>query len=88
MIVEFEKSFEKSILKIKDQAILLKIEKLILKLEASNSILEITSVKKLIGYKNYYRIRVGDYRLGFEKIGNKIRLIIFASRKDIYSIFP
>jgi mRNA interferase RelE/StbE len=88
MIVEFDKSFEKSIDKLKDQTLLSKIEKLILKLESSNSITEITGVKKLAGHKNYYRIRLGDYRLGFEKIGEKIRLIIVANRKDIYTIFP
>ena len=88
MIVEFDKSFEKSIDKLKDQTLLLKIEKLILKLEATNSITEITGIKKLSGHKNYYRIRLGDYRLGFEKIGEKIRLIIVANRKDIYNIFP
>jgi hypothetical protein len=26
--------------------------------------------------------------MGFEKIGEKIRLIVIANRKDIYTIFP
>jgi mRNA interferase RelE/StbE len=88
MIVEFDKSFGKSIEKLKDQTVLAKIEKLILKMEIATSITEITGVKKLSGHKTYYRIRIGDYRMGFEKIGERIRLIVIANRKDIYSIFP
>ncbi|MDR1003487.1 MAG: hypothetical protein LBL97_00545 [Prevotellaceae bacterium] len=33
--------------------------------EAANSISEITNCKKLNGYKNIYRIRIGDYRAIF-----------------------
>ena len=88
MIVEFDKSFGKSIEKLKDQTVLAKIEKLILKMETATSITEITGVKKLSGHKTYYRIQIGDYRMGFEKIGEKIRLIVIANRKDIYTIFP
>jgi mRNA interferase RelE/StbE len=88
MIVEFDKSFGKSIEKLKDQTVLAKIKKLILKMETATSITEITGVKKLSGHKTYYRIRIGDYRMGFEKIGERIRLIVIANRKDIYSIFP
>jgi mRNA interferase RelE/StbE len=63
MIVEFDKSFGKSIEKLKDQTVLAKIEKLILKMEIATSITEITGVKKLSGHKTYYRIRIGDYRM-------------------------
>ena len=57
-------------------------------METATSITEITGVKKLSGHKTYYRIRIGDYRMGFEKIGERIRLIVIANRKDIYTIFP
>lgn len=88
MILEFDKSFNKSLGKVKDPTIFTKIEKLILELESANSISEVSGVKKLTGFKSYYRIRLGVYRVGFEKIGDKIRLIIVANRKDIYDIFP
>jgi mRNA interferase RelE/StbE len=43
----------------------------------------------LTGFKNYYRLRIGEYRLGFEKIDeNTIRFILIAHRKDIYKLFP
>ncbi len=89
MIVEFDKSFLKSIDKIRDFDINTKIENLIIEYENAHSVSEIKNTKKLRGYKNYYRTRIGDYRLGFELISsNTIRLIILAHRKDIYRVFP
>lgn len=46
--------------------------------------------EKLQGYKDKYRIRLGDYRIGVE-INNVDKLIVFrriAHRKEIYRIFP
>ncbi len=89
MIVEFDKSFEKSIGKIRDKLLLNRIEKTILKLERSDEIEDIPGAKKLSGFNNYYRIRIGDYRLGFEMINSRtVRIIIFAHRKEIYQTFP
>lgn len=89
MIVEFDKSFEKSIDKVKDKSILPKIETIIADLENAKSFQEIKNLKKLSGFKTYYRIRLGVYRIGLEKIAETtIRLIIVAHRKDIYRSFP
>jgi mRNA interferase RelE/StbE len=89
MIVEYDKSFLKSIDKIRNSSINEKIENLIIEYENAFSINEIKNTKKLTGYKNYYRTRIGDYRLGFELITpTTIRLIFFAHRKDIYRLFP
>jgi len=70
MIVEFDKSFEKAINKINDDALLLKVESWILKLESSSQFKSISGIKKLQGFKSYYRIRIGEYRLGFEQLSN------------------
>lgn len=42
-------------------------------------------IKKLKGYKNYYRLRVGDYRILFELQKDRI-IIVFAllPRKSAY----
>ncbi len=89
MIVEFDKSFEKSLDKLKDKSLFPKIEKAILKLENSTALTQTAQIRKLEGYKNYYRYRIGDYRIGFEKINQTtIRLIIIAHRKEIYKFFP
>ena len=66
MIVEFDKSFSKSLDKVKDSTILQKTEKTILELEKAYSLKDVKNLKKLSGFKNYYRIRLGDYRIGIE----------------------
>ena len=89
MIVEFDKSFSKSLQKIKDFATLLKAEKAIVLLEEAKSLTAVPQCKKMSGYKRYYRIRIGEYRLGLEKTGQTfVRLIIIAHRRDIYQYFP
>jgi mRNA interferase RelE/StbE len=89
MIVEYDKSFEKWLSKIKDRATLRKIEQAILQAEEAVSVSDISQAKKLTGFKKYYRIKIGNYRLGFERINKStIRLIIIANRKDIYQRFP
>ena len=89
MIIEFDKSFEKSLDKIKNKSLFIRIEKTILEFEKSKSLTDLTNIKKLTGFKNYYRLRIGEYRLGFEKIDeNTLRFILIAHRKDIYKLFP
>ena len=89
MKVEFDKSFERSLGKIHDPGILQRLERIITHLEISSSLSQEPNIKKLSGYSNYFRLRIGDYRVGFELINRTtIRFIIIAHRKDIYKIFP
>ncbi|PKP45051.1 MAG: plasmid stabilization protein [Bacteroidetes bacterium HGW-Bacteroidetes-12] len=89
MNVFFDKSFTKSVEKIKDKKIKQAILKFIESVKAMESIRDIHSVKKIQGFKNYYRYRFGDYRIGFEQTDeNSIILIVVAKRNDIYKFFP
>jgi len=89
MDVVFDKSFSKCLDKIKSKILKKKIEELIVELENVNTINEIRNLKKITGSKLYYRLRLGDYRLGIElEHHNILRLIVIAHRKDIYRIFP
>ena len=45
-------------------------------------------IKPIKGFKNYYRIRIGNYRLGFKKEDNLIIFMRVKYRKDIYRYFP
>jgi mRNA interferase RelE/StbE len=46
-------------------------------------------IRKIQGYGNYYRIRIGDYRIGCEiETGNRITFYRVKNRKDIYRVFP
>ena len=54
-----------------------------------DSIFTTTNMKKMKGYKNYYRIRMGDYRIGYElKEDNNIIFYRVKNRSEIYKIFP
>lgn len=49
---------------------------------------QIAGLKKLRGYGDAYRIRVGDYRVGFFSDGSKITFARVLHRKKIYRFFP
>ncbi|GIK62071.1 MAG: type II toxin-antitoxin system RelE/ParE family toxin [Ignavibacteriota bacterium] len=84
-----DKSFVKDVEKVSEKKILNKLSSLIRQLENSKTLTELPNVKKIKGYNSFYRIRIGDYRLGLEEIkGNGICLTRFLHRKDIYKYFP
>ena len=49
---------------------------------------QISSLKKLKGDDNAYRIRVGDYRIGIFIQNNVITFARVQHRRDIYRSFP
>ncbi len=88
MIVTFDKNFSKSLDKIGNAIALKNTLKAIEKCEKANALLEIPNLKKLKGYKNFYRIKVGDYRIGVEIENDVIDFILISHRKDSYNLFP
>ncbi len=88
MTIHAEKTFLKDLDKIKDKTLLSNLKKVISNLNEINSIPEIPNVKKLSAKNNYYRIRIGDYRIGMSISNKEISLIRFLHRKDIYKYFP
>ena len=44
-----------------------------------------SDIKKLTNYSPEYRLRVGDYRVLFELVGNKIIIYRIKHRQNIYS---
>jgi len=63
MIVKIDKSLEKDISRINDKPVLKKLHSTIIKIQNSTKLSEISGLKKLKGFQNYFRIRIGDYRL-------------------------
>ena len=45
-------------------------------------------LKKLRGFKNYYRIKVKDFRVGLKKANGEVIFMKALHRKDIYRHFP
>ncbi|WP_256973597.1 type II toxin-antitoxin system RelE/ParE family toxin [Nostoc sp. T09] len=50
--------------------------------------MKISNIKKLKADGNYYRIRVGDYRIGFAEDEDMITFVRVLHRKEIYRYFP
>ncbi len=83
MQVEFSKDFYKSLKKL-DKILLKRIDSSVSKIAAAKSIFDLSNVKKLEGYINLYRIRIGDYRLIFRLKTELVIILIIVHRKDVY----
>jgi mRNA interferase RelE/StbE len=88
MNVEFKSSFVKDLKKIKEKQLQSQIRDLIEKIETSGNRIELENVKKLSGSDVYYRIRLGDYRVGLKIENDTVCFVRFLHRKDIYRYFP
>lgn len=88
MNLEFKGIFVKDLKKIKEKQLQGQIRELIEKVEASANITELENMKKLSGSDVYYRIRLGDYRIGLKIENNTVYFVRFLHRKDIYRYFP
>ena len=87
MNVEYSKDFEKSVKKLSSK-MLDSIRRVIAEVKNAESIKEITDCKKLIGYRNVYRIRIGDYRAFFtfhvEIVNDTVFFRYLVSRGEAY----
>lgn len=88
MKVQYLSQFSKDLDKINLPAVKKSILNVIEEVKAANSINQIANVKKLVGFKSAYRIRVGQYRIGVFVEKNLMQFARIAHRKDIYKLFP
>ncbi len=88
MKAEFKASFLKAIKRIEDNQLKADIENTILNVESAENLKHINNLKKLKGYKQYYRIRIGNYRIGIKIEADTIFFVNIDHRKNIYRIFP
>ena len=89
MDLKFESSFKRDLKKIKDKDILEKLKKIIEDFEKIDKLDEFKGdLKKLIGGKNFWRVKIGDYRIGLEIEGNTLIFVRILPKRDIYKYFP
>ena len=88
MQVEFLSKFSKDIDHISLKNVKSNLAKLILLIESEETLNNIPHLKKLAGHKSAYRVRVGDYRVGFFYENRKVIFARVIHRKDIYKVFP
>ena len=88
MKVAFKKSFLKELKKLKNKHLKDAVAECIVHVESSPNLNQIKNLKKLSGYDIYYRIRVGDYRIGLKVEKDLVFFVVLEHRKDIYRKFP
>ena len=88
MKVKFEATFAKDLRAIRDRKILNKIKEVIEVCQSTSTLTDIPHLKKMQGYDHYYRLRLADYRIGIERIGDTLVFTRCLHRKDIYKYFP
>ena len=88
MNVEYSKDFEKSVKKLSGK-MLDSIRRVITEVKTAENIKDITDCKKLVGYRNVYRIRIGDYRAFFtfhiEIVNGTVFFRYLVSRGEAYA---
>ena len=89
MKIEYEKKFLKELSKLKDKNIQEEVEKFVFdKLPLFISLSDAQKIEKMSGYKEYYKIRFGNYRVGIKKENETIIIKTIKHRREIYKFFP
>jgi mRNA interferase RelE/StbE len=86
--VEFKTSFVKDLERVRDASLRNRIRETIEAVERAQSLQEVENVKKVRGAERYYRIRIGDYRLGLVLEGDTVTFVRCLHRRDLYRHFP
>jgi mRNA interferase RelE/StbE len=86
--VEFRDSFAKDLRGVGAKGLLGRVREVIEAVEKADSLAELSHLKKLRGGGNYFRVRVGDYRVGVSLEGDTVVFVRFLNRKDVYKYFP
>ena len=84
----FKSSFAKDLKSIKSKPVLDAVAQRIERVEAAQSLRAIPDVKKLQAKRNYYRIKLGEHRIGITASKDEITFVRCLNRKDIYRYFP
>ncbi len=89
MTIEYAARFVKDLKALKGTPSFEKIKTLAFEFVATvDSLDEIPHFTKLEGYDQYYRIRIGDYRIGVKFEDDTLIFMRVLHRKEIYRYFP
>jgi mRNA interferase RelE/StbE len=74
--------------RIKDRHLLDRVRRVIKEVEAADDLQEVGNLKKMTGTSNFYRIRLGEYRIGIAVVGGTVEFVRCLPRRDLYRFFP
>lgn len=86
--MRFKASFASDLRALKDKSFLERVKALIATIESAETLLEIPNLKKSRGGGAYYRVRLGDYRVGLVVEENAIVFVRMLHRREVYRYFP
>ncbi len=72
----------------REKKLLDRVQEVILEVEAVETILAIKNLKKLKAEGSFYRIRLGNYRIGLIIENETVTFVRFLHRREIYRYFP
>lgn len=89
MKIEFTKRFRKEFHQLSNSRKLAQsVYHVIENVTSAKTVSDIKNLKKMTGFKDYYRIRIGSYRIGIKFVNNTVIFSVLAHRKDVYKSFP
>jgi mRNA interferase RelE/StbE len=87
--VIYTKTFLKDLSKVFPDKRRKQIEKFVfVELPGLSSIESAGNIEQMTGFKNYYKVRFGDFRVGMNKNDDTIEVLRVLNRKEIYKYFP
>jgi len=84
MKTAFRKSFARDLKRIKNQEIRDRVRTAVNQVETATDLQGIGDLKKLGGAEGFYRIRIGDYRIGICLEGETVEFMRCLPRRDLY----
>jgi mRNA interferase RelE/StbE len=86
--IQFKASFGEDLRGIHDNALLARIKETIGIVEKTQSLSDIPNLKKIQGGVNYYRVRIGEFRIEMKVEDDAVTFIRCLNRRDVYKYFP
>jgi mRNA interferase RelE/StbE len=84
----FRKSFTRDLKRIKDREVLRRVGQVIDEVDVADDLSAVGNLKKMSGAAYFYRIRIGDYRIGIAAEGDTVEFVRCLPRRDLYRFFP
>lgn len=82
------RSFARDVRGIRDKTLLKRLNDILLEIRTAAKLSDLSGVVPMSGHPGYYRLRVGEHRVGFFMSEDVVMLARFLHRREIYRYFP
>ena len=88
MEIRFRPRFNRELRRTRNPNLRRRVEHATEDVKTASAVSEISGIRRLSASGNFYRIRVGDYRIGVEVEDDVVILARFGHRREFYRSFP